>query len=118
MNYASIFLGDQTCSVNIDMKNWLSNPNEKTIDTFKRLDLNSTEWSQSLNNQQEKLLFEPITNINGKVNTEIITIQPGQQIVLEQGHCFCLNASIYCPRPGEMILKYYVVIIFYICVHI
>ncbi|CAH8448046.1 unnamed protein product [Schistosoma curassoni] len=95
--------GDQTCSVNIDMKNWLSNPNEKTIDTFKRLDLNSTEWSQSLNNQQEKLLFEPITNINSKVNTEIITIQPGQQIVLEQGHCFCLNASIYCPRPGRLI---------------
>ncbi|XP_018648068.1 hypothetical protein Smp_175580 [Schistosoma mansoni] len=95
--------GDQTCSVNIDMKNWLSNPNEKIVNTFKRLDLNLTEWSKSLNNQQENLLIEPISNISSKVNKEIITIQPGQQIVLEQGHCFCLNASIYCPRPGRLI---------------
>ncbi|CAH8444624.1 unnamed protein product [Schistosoma turkestanicum] len=98
--------GDQTCSVIIDMKNWLSNPNEQTnnVNTFKKLDWNSTHWSQSsFNNQPEQLLLEPISNVNSNVNKEIITIQPGQQIVLEQGHCFCLNASIYCPRPGRLI---------------
>ncbi|KAH8853671.1 von Willebrand factor type C [Schistosoma japonicum] len=97
--------GDQACSVNVDMKNWLINPNEQTpiVNTFERLELTSLEWSKSLINQQQgqEILHE--SSVDNTVNTELITIQPGQQIVLEQGHCFCLNASIYCPRPGRLI---------------
>ncbi|KAK4472443.1 hypothetical protein MN116_003696 [Schistosoma mekongi] len=97
--------GNQTCSVNVDMKNWLMHPNEQTpiVNTFERLELNSLAWSESLINQQQEQEILHESSIDNTVNTELITIQPGQQIVLEQGHCFCLNASIYCPRPGRLI---------------
>ncbi|KAF6779826.1 hypothetical protein AHF37_00783 [Paragonimus kellicotti] len=33
----------------------------------------------------------------------VFTAMPGSEVALKEGHCFCLNATVLCPRPGRQI---------------
>ncbi|CAH8489587.1 unnamed protein product [Heterobilharzia americana] len=86
--------GDQICTVNVDKKNWLSDPNDgSNVNSFRRLEQESLEWSELSDNQREEEAVDSQTSItNSTVNTEAITIQPGR-LIWHEDDCFYMNGQ-------------------------